>query len=253
MNIDSAIASLESGNNLNAVADYLKLLKNVVAAKQPSSTVSIISGLSTAGLSSKKPTSRSQDPDWVKIGEDIKRCKSFEGIFRLTDEFFNGEVENADSIYCRCCPDKSFKKVLVSENGKFTSQFTSKKQTFAKHLLTEHHQKQWRAKNGVDKVEITRNNVEAMTNCAALVLMGIHLEDSFNSYPMRIVLNISAGLNVGFQNHSAAASPKWVDVFYKVLINRLGSQLATPVHFCGEYTSVLTPFSVSADKDTVKH
>ena len=204
MNIDSAIASLESGNNLNAVADYLKLLKNVVAAKQPSSTVSIISGPSTAGLSSKKPTSRSQDPDWVKIGEDIKRCKSFEGIF---------------------------KKVLVSENGKFTSQFTSKKQTFAKHLLTEHHQKQWRAKNGVDKVEITRNNVEAMTNCAALVLMGIHLEDSFNSYPMRIVLNISAGLNVGFQNHSAAAPPKWVDVFYKVLINRLGSQLATPVLF----------------------
>ena len=36
------------------------------------------------------------------------------------------------------------------------------------------------------------------TNCAGLVLMDIHLEDSFNSYPMRIVLNISAGVNMGF-------------------------------------------------------
>ena len=36
-------------------------------------------------------------------------------------------------------------------------------------------------------------------------------------------------------------------------ISRLNTQLATPVHFCGEYTSVLTPFAVSADKDTVKH
>ena len=36
-------------------------------------------------------------------------------------------------------------------------------------------------------------------------------------------------------------------------ISRLSTQLATPVHFCGEYTSVLTPFAVSADKDTVKH
>ena len=161
--------------------------------------------------------------DWVELGDKIKRCQTYEQIFKVCKQLFEGEAENSGLIYCHCCPDTCFKKVPVSENGKITCHFHFKKQTFAKHVLTEKHQKQWRAKNGVDGEEIKRNKVEAMTNFAGLVLMGIHLGDSSNSYPMRIVLNISAGLNVGFQNHSAAAPPKWVDVFYKVLINRLST------------------------------
>lgn len=47
-----------------------------------------------------------------------------------------------------------------------------------------------------------------MGNCASYVLIGVHLEDSFASFPMRIVEAIASGLNVGFQNHSEKAPPK---------------------------------------------
>ena len=36
-------------------------------------------------------------------------------------------------------------------------------------------------------------------------------------------------------------------------MKRLGQQLSTPVHFCGEYRSLCTPSAVSVDKDTVQH
>ena len=57
MNIDSAISMFESGQNINDVAEYLKLLKKVVTAKTPSSPVSFNNGPSTAGPSSKNRVS----------------------------------------------------------------------------------------------------------------------------------------------------------------------------------------------------
>ena len=108
----------------------------------------------------------------------------------------------------------------------------------AKHLKLSSHAVNWWACKGMGKEAVKKSNIEAMYNCGTLVLSMIHAGDSFKSYLMRITLLIDIGVNTGFQNHSTQAPPKWVDIFYSVAMKRLGQQLSTPVHFCGEYRSL---------------
>ena len=194
------------------------------------------------------------EPDWITESGNLKRCKSYEEIYANSDSFMNGQEENTETVYCRYCPDKTFKRVPVrEENGHFTKAFGAKKQTLSKHMMLSTHCSNWRACKVMGKKAVITANKEAMDNCGSLVLSMIHLGDSFDSYPLRITLLIAMGANTGFQHHSTQAPPKWVDVFYTVARRRLAKQLAIPVNFCGDFRHVTTPFAVSANKDTVKH
>ena len=200
------------------------------------------------------PAVTGAEPDWEKEAAKMKSCKGYNEIYAAVASFMNGQDDNFANIYCRYCPDTLFKRVAVrQDNGHLTKDFCAKKQTLAKHLQLSSHATNWRACKGMGKEAVKKSNIQAMYNCGSLVLAMIHAGDSFNSYPMRITLLIDMGVNTGFQNHSTQAPPKWVDIFYRVAIKRLGQQLSTPLHFCGEYRSLCTPFSVSVDKDTVKH
>ena len=170
---------------------------------------------------------------------------------------FQIQEEPVRKLKCTLCTSKAgwqiYPTYAVTRAGtkrKLSDKWSSFKQNVKEHVMSNSHDeervKSWQATE--EGVKHQRENFTALTNLARIVLKNMVTGASFNTFPLDILINVRANVNVGFQNHSASYfPPRMVDCYYEMLRANLVAMIHHPTPY-----GTAQPVSLTADKDRAK-